>query len=395
MATWQHGYKILTGDALAMLKTLPAVSAQMCVTSPPYWGLRDYGISGQLGLEPTVDLYVNHIVEIFREVRRVLKDDGTLWLNMGDCYATGGGKANIPGGGYRGAHDGDAKRPKWSGPYQQPNRIPQSGLKPKDLAGLPWRVAFALQADGWWLRSDIIWHKTNPMPESVTDRPTKSHEYLFLLSKSARYLYNADAIKEPTTGSSHDRARKERSADGQKTLPTGERNGMRAPGVNPKAQKWPNAWSAEEGQHDGVGNGRYRPSGNKERNLAGPANGRLETHMGSGIPWPPSIRPKQNESFSAALVRTVERRNKRTVWTISTKPFSGAHFATFPPKLVEPCILAGSRPGDIVLDPFNGAGTSGLVATAHGRRYLGIELNPAYVEMTHQRLQGKPLAATA
>ena len=241
---------ILTGDSLTVLRTLDAGSVQTCVTSPPYWGLRDYGVAGQLGLEATYPEYIAHVVAVFREVRRVLRADGTLWLNLGDSYATGAGKAAQPGGGlqgdafqgprgYRGSHDSSPKhrgaRPQV--PYQknpdagiptfQPNRMPQPGLKPKDLVMLPARVAIALQDDGWYLRSDIVWHKPNPMPESVTDRPTKAHEYLFLLAKSERYYYDADAIKEPTTGSAHDRARKERSAFGQKTLPTMERNGMR------------------------------------------------------------------------------------------------------------------------------------------------------------------------
>ncbi len=363
---------------------MPAGSVQTCVTSPPYWGLRDYGIPptiwpdgwiGALGLEPSIDLYVAHVVEVFRAVRRVLKSDGTLWLNIGDSYCSGD----------RGHYDQVCDNKGQRGRVNIRPPMP-AGLKPKDLCMIPARVALALQADGWYLRSEIVWHKTNPMPESIKDRPTKSHEMLYLLSKSATYFYDADAIKEPTTGSAHDRSRKERSADGPKTLPTGERNGMRPPGVNPKALKWPNAWSAEEGRHDGIGNGRFRPSGNKERKIAGPANGRLDTHMGSGTPWPPAVRPKQNESFSAAVIRTVERRNKRTVWTIATKPFKGAHFATFPPKLIEPCILAGSRKGDVVLDPFNGAGTTGMVAMEHGRRYLGIELNPDYVKMSEERM---------
>ncbi len=409
---------ILTGNALTMLPLLDSESVQTCVTSPPYWGLRSYGTppqiwggdpqcrhrwgpnirtpwandvsgpnggakngahsrnkpkitgpfcecgawKGHLGLEPNPGLYVANIVGIFREVRRVLAVDGTLWLNLGDSYATGGGKVGEwPGGkgqgerwrGYKG-DDGPDPKSTAIGPLTQPNRMPIDGLKAKDMVGIPWRVAFALQADGWYLRSDIIWHKPNPMPESIRDRPTKSHEYLFLLSKSERYYYDADAIKEPTTGSAHNRARKDRAGAGQKTLPTGERNGIR-PGVNPKAMKWPNAWSAEEGRHDGVGEGRFRP--------------------------------KQNESFSAAVIRTVETRNRRTVWTIPTKPYKEAHFATFPPALVEPCILAGSRPGDAVLDPFAGAGTTGMVAQQHGRAFVGIELKPAYTRLAEARMR--------
>ncbi len=199
------GIALYQGDSLAVLRSLPREAVQMCVTSPPYWGLRDYGVPGQLGLEAAPEEYVAKLVGIFRELRRVLRDDGTLWLNLGDCYATGGGKAISPGGGAQGdrwaGRGMNTKQPKWAaalGPICQPNRMPVPGLKPKDLAGMPWRVAFALQADGWYLRSDIVWHKPNPMPESVTDRPTKAHEYLFLLAKSERYYYDAGAIKEPT-----------------------------------------------------------------------------------------------------------------------------------------------------------------------------------------------------
>ena len=344
-----------------------ANSVQTCVTSPPYWGLRDYGVRGQLGLESTVQEYVACVVEIFAEVYRVLKPDGTLWLNLGDSYATGGGKAKQPGGGYR-AHDGDSKRPKWAGPYCQPNRMPQPGLKPKDLCMMPARVALALQDWGWYLRSDIIWHKTNPMPESVTDRPTKSHEYLFLLAKNATYYYDADAIKEKCEADTHARYARGRG-DVHK----------------------------------------LRKSGNVERKVGDGTEGRLNNHLGRNVPWEddgtgrnkrtvwsiPGVNPKcaapgsgikQNSSFSAAVKDIVDFRNKRTVWTLSTKPFKGAHFATFPPKLVEPCILAGSRKGDLVLDPFAGAGTTGLVALEHKRRFLGIELNPEYVAMAEERL---------
>jgi DNA modification methylase len=368
---------IYTGDSLKILRTLADESVQCAVTSPPYFRLRDYGVKGQIGLERTIPEYLARLVEVFREVRRVLRDDGTLWVNMGDSYANDTKWGGVTGGRHAMAlHGAPVGRVKV-----------QTGLKAKDLMGMPWRLAFALQDDGWYLRSDIIWHKPNPMPDSVKDRPTKSHEYLFLLAKSERYYYDGDAIKEPTTGNAHDRARKDRP------------------------DKWPNAWSAEEGRHDGIGNGRFtakgkpgvnpkarfHASGQKERKLADGTDGRLDTHLGRGVPWPPEIRPKQNESFSAAVTRTVERRNKRTVWTLPTKPYSDAHFATFPPKLIEPCILAGSRMGDVVLDCFMGAGTTGLVAREHGRQFIGIELNPAYVRMAKKRI-GKGIvlkAATA
>ena len=289
------------GDCLETLKTLPDCSVQTCVTSPPYYGLRDYGVEGQIGLEESPEAYVAKLVAVFREVKRVLKDDGTVWLNLGDSYAGSG----------KGGQSEEKRSENWQPTYI--NKGMTYGLKPKDLIGIPWLVAFALRADGWWLRSDIIWAKPNPMPESVTDRPTKSHEYIFLLTKSARYYYDADAIKEPSNCSGDPRA--------------------------------------------GYGRLHYR--------------GKREGIAGTG-----------NENF----VLITETRNKRDVWTVTTKPYKEAHFATFPPDLIEPCILAGSRPGDTVLDPFNGSGTTGEVAIKHHRNYIGCELNPEYIELTNRRL---------
>jgi DNA modification methylase len=298
-----------------------ARTVHCCVTSPPYFGLRDYGVDGQIGLERTPDAYVAKLVEVFREVRRVLRDDGTLWLNLGDSYATGAGKVgNCPGGGEQGR--------LWSGPTTQANRLPLPGLKPKDLLGIPWRVAFALQADGWYLRSDIIWHKPNPMPESVRDRPTKAHEYLFLLAKQERYYYDADAICETCSP------------------PSG---GRQRAAIN--------------------GDTRYVGGSFKDYH-----DGRTARHQ----------------------VYQPQTRNRRTVWTVTPRPFKEAHFATFPPGLIEPCILAGSPVGGTVLDPFSGAGTTGLVAAQHGRRYRGIELNPEYVDMSRRRIKSALIAkATA
>ena len=571
---------IHVGDALTVLRTMPDESVHCCVTSPPYFGLRDYGtgtweggdpacdhkqnhgiqgkngdrqdrtftgegiykqqcakcgglrVDQQLGLERTYPEYIAKLVEVFIEVRRVLLPDGTCWLNIGDSYATGAGNVGeCPGGGeqgerwkgYRGVHDASPKHSA-IGPMTQANRLPQPNLKPKDIMMIPARRAIALQDSGWYLRSDIIWHKPNPMPESMTDRPTKSHEYLFLLAKNERYYYDAEAIKENSTGTSHDRARKDRP------------------------DKWPNAWSAETGRHDGVGNGRFTAKVNKISN------------PGSGI--------KYNESFNAAVTQTVDTRNKRSVWTIATKandwaetsrrvrvevdaPCDGseritspdcplhadrpvlasngvcgehaadgqsrngrtsnhlvpvqstdsaptakrrapdfaadssdfdpqlcahaaighnrqtsrtghapgtnppctpsaqtpadierngvepescdlvehtpasstsagcasdgeglseqtrhriagsctcrhyitktekiAHFATFPEALVEPCIKAGCPPGGIVLDPFCGSGTTGVVAERFGRKFVGIELNLEYAAMAERRIAG-------
>ncbi len=267
---------IIIGDAMKALATLPDGSVQSSISSPPYWGLRDYNIEGQIGAEPSVDDYIKELVLVFREVRRVLADDGTLWLNIGDSYTSGN----------RTWRQTDKKNAARAMTYRPPT---PEGLKPKDLVGVPWRLAFALQADGWYLRSDIIWHKPNCQPESVRDRPTQSHEYLFLLTKSESYYYDAEAIKEPT---------------------------------------------------------------------------------------------KDNGG----------RRNRRSVWSINTEAFKGAHFAVFPKALVRPCIEAGSKPGSLILDPFFGSGTVGEVCIETGRRCLGIELNPEYAEIAQKRINGALLS---
>jgi DNA modification methylase len=262
---------IYNEDCLEGMKRIPSGSIQCCITSPPYYGLRDYGVSGQLGLEKSPDEYVAKLVAVFREVRRALRSDGTLWLNLGDSYGAG-----------------------------------------KQLTGIPWRVAFALQADGWYLRQDIIWHKPNPMPESVRDRCTKAHEYVFLLSKSPKYFYDAEAVKEPVV------------------------NG----------EKFHGAYSDLS-----------------ILNITAKRNGRLDND------------------------NRTEKRNKRSVWTITPKPYRGAHFAVMPEALIEPCILAGSKPNDIVLDPFSGAGTVALVASRNQRHYLGFELNAEYCRLAQERLE--------
>ena len=291
------------GNVLDVLPTLDAGRFQCCVTSPPYWGLRDYGHDDQLGLEPTPAEYVANMVRVFAEVRRVLRDDGVLWLNVGDSYA--GARGGPQGAGGQMADRSVAKsRCREVGITRVAD-----GCKPKDLVGIPWMLAFALRADGWYLRSDIIWAKPSPMPESVTDRPTRAHEYVFLLSKRASYYYDADAIAEPTTEDPG-----ERRIGGDKTT------------------------AATLGGKD-----------------------------------------------SSALRAVKDTRNARSVWTIASQPFAGAHFATMPPKLAERCILAGSRIGDEVLDPFLGSGTVGMVAEALGRRWHGVELNPKYEEIIRQR----------
>jgi DNA modification methylase len=307
--------RILVGDNRELLRTLPAKSIQTCVTSPPYFGLRDYGVEGQLGLEATPDEFCAALVAVFREVRRVLKDDGTVWLNLGDSYARptakGGSGPSGKNRAYYGDNYGDA------GGAGVP-----TGLKDKDLIGIPWRVAFALQADGWYLRQDIIWHKPNPMPESVKDRCTKAHEYIFLLTKSPKYFFDSEAMREPAV--------------------YGEQHAKKA-----------TSWGANR----------------KHPNKANTAN---YAFIGDNS----TCYKDENGAYM---------KNKRSVWTVATKPYKGAHFATFPPDLIRPCILAGSRPGDTVLDPFGGSGTTGQVALEEDRRAVLLELNPTYADLARER----------
>jgi DNA modification methylase len=345
---------ILQGDCLRVLQGMDDCSVQMCVTSPPYYGLRDYGVEGQIGLESTPEEYVGQLVAVFHEVKRVLKDDGTLWVNIGDSYAThakgssGYGTSTIAG-------EGNSNTSRFrEGGKQTANKI---GLKDKDLIGIPWMVAFALRADGWYLRSDIIWAKPNPMPESVKDRPTKSHEYIFLLSKSQHYYYDADAVAEQVTQSSIDRIN-------QPTLEL-QIGSARVPGKtngNMKAVL----------KQDQTGNRTY--TGFNERYRKG-----LQEHG-------QSICGKDKNRENGIPDPEYPTRNLRDVWTITTKPYKEAHFATFPPEIPERCIKAGSKPGDTVLDPFNGSGTTGSVATRLGRNYIGIELNPDYIILSEKRL---------
>ena len=402
--------RLIVADVLAGLAGLADESVQCVVTSPPYWGLRDYGRAGQIGLERTPAEYVERMVEAFREVWRVLRKDGTLWLNLGDCYATGAGAVGEhPGGGQQGARwKGEATRVRDSrrrdraavvpkraqrdgthagkhtaiaalGPMTQPNRMPIAGLKPKDLVGMPWRVAFALQAEGWWLRSDIVWNKPNPMPESVADRPTRSHEYLFLLTRSARYRYDAAAIAEPCaedTAARLERAHAPYQAPGQPA-----QNGTAGPRPN-RRQPFPAGWGTGDQPRDAVA---LNQDATRSEIRATPARERRQRSP-EGRPAAPQIEEDPG-TFSGT-------RNRRTVWTVATQGFAEAHFATFPEALVEPCILAGSRRGDTVLDPFAGAGTTGLVADRLGRDFIGIELNPEYAAMAERRLRGdSPLFA--
>jgi len=304
---------ILIGDVRTRLQEIEDQTIQTCVTSPPYWGLRDYGNDGQLGLEKTPEEYVRNMVSVFREVHRVLTDDGTLWLNIGDSYY------NNFGGGSGTMTTGNAQAVKNRGRHNLPKH---DTLKIKDLTGIPWRLAFALQDDGWYLRQDIIWHKPNPMPESVTDRCTKAHEYVFLLTKNDRYYFDNEAIAEPAIHAGHT----------VKAYKTGK-----------------------------------NISGQTFRDTATENN---DVHVG-------------------------ETRNRRSVWSINTKPFRGAHFAVMPEALAEPCILAGSKPNDLILDPFTGAGTTAVVALRNNRNFIGIELNPEYAQIAHDRInKDQPLFNT-
>jgi DNA modification methylase len=293
--------KIYQGNSLEVIKSFPDESINTVITSPPYYGLRDYGVADQLGLETYVEDYVQNLVNLFKEVKRVLKKDGTVWLNIGDTYWGGG--------------SGEVQKGHTSTHMSENIKINYHLYKPKDLIGVPWQVAFALQADGWHLRQDIIWHKPNPMPESVTDRCTRSHEYIFLLSKSRVYYFDHESIKEP--------AKPDKSIRDRDTT---------------KLNNTP---------------GRTKMKGLKSNHY--------------------------------------EMKNKRSVWSVSLKPFKDAHFATYPPELIEPCILAGCPEGGVVLDPFMGAGTTAVVAIENKRNYVGIELNPEYIKIAEDRL--KPIQA--
>jgi DNA modification methylase len=384
--------QIIQGNTIEVMSSLPEKFFHCCVTSPPYWGLRDYGLpptdwpevtyepmpglptitvppwTGCLGLEPTPDMFIAHMVLVFREVRRVLRDDGTLWMNFGDSYfGTGGDRKDSTNGPNScvGA-TADAAMPR-EGRAARHKMLAKSGLKPKDLIGIPWRVAFALQADGWYLRSDIIWSKPNPMPESVRDRPTKAHEYIFLLSKSERYYYDKEAIKEPgvqdewangfrggayTEGSTFDnQAGGKRKTRGNFKIPAG--------------------WDTEPGSHGTIHRtGRSRANSFARAVNESPKPGEVQQH-----------RPDREPIEYSGV------RNKRSVWTVATQPFPEAHFATFPEKIPLTSILAGSPQGGIVFDPFMGSGTSGLVARKLGRKYIGIELNPQYIKIAESRIQ--------
>jgi len=311
--------RIFPGDCLTVLRGLPDQSVDCCVTSPPYWGLRDYGVQGQIGLEQSPSAYVSKLLQVFLEVRRVLRDSGTLWLNIGDTYI-----------GYHGnRNSGDEPAPSDKPGYRENMRGTTVGadtLKNKDLAGIPWRTAFSLQDSGWYLRCDCIWSKPNPMPESVKDRPTRSHEYVFLFSKKEKYYFDSRAIREPSA-------------------------------------------EARGG----------RPQSKQALSFARTVNEPLRPDLFSS-------KPRQHRKDRKPVCCDKMSRNRRSVWEVPVRPFREAHFATFPPDLIRPCILAGCPRGGTVLDPFFGAGTTGVVCLQEGRKFVGIELNPSYVSLARQRL---------
>jgi DNA modification methylase len=331
------------GDCLEILRQMPDGIVQTCVTSPPYFGLRDYkGGTAEIGKEKTPDEFVAALVAVFREVCRVLRDDGTLWLNIGDSYAS-----NLASGGVRVPRSGDripgTHQSTPAGKYARP-----PGLKAKDLIGIPWMLAFALRADGWYLRQEIIWAKPNPMPESVADRCTKSHESIFLLAKSEKYYFDAGAIKEPAAPSSIQR------------------------------------WSQDLEQQ--AGSDRVPGKSNGNMKAVGGARSKRDsfarTTATEGVPGAQSQHRADREDVSYS-----ETRNKRNVWTVATTPYKGAHFATFPVALIEPCILAGTPAGGVVIDPFFGSGTTGQVAQQLGRKFIGCELNQDYKALQDERLR--------
>jgi len=422
--------KIYQGNCIEVLKDFPDESIDCVVTSPPYWGLRDYGVGEQLGLEETPEEFVANLVKVFSEVKRVLKKEGTVWLNLGDSYAGSVSRASNNG------------RAGYGNKRETVTNRTGNNLKPKDLVGIPWRVAFALQSDGWYLRQDIIWHKPNPMPESVQDRCTKSHEYIFLLTKSTKYFYDADAIREKTTDTYKGnrgvlkKRNKTQSAMGNRVFNTEYSEGL----MRNKRTVWKTKYGSVENES------KHRQGMHKERgesivvtrkqlpeqkefvdfirdksnakNLSEDSGVKLSKvehwfrYDESGFAYPSiedwniireylddwseefkniDTKMTELETHFDSIDNNEKGRNKRSVWSITTKPYKEAHFATYPIELPTYCIKAGCPEGGIVLDPFFGSGTTGLAAQEQSRRWVGIELNPEYIEIAHRRLAQKTL----
>lgn len=390
--------KIYEGDSLTVLKTFPSEIFNTCVTSPPYYGLRNYGVKGQMGLESTPEEYIEKMVLLFREVKRTLREDGTLWLNIGDSYASGKGTCHNPGGNTSNynVHLKEAN----VHPLDRGNKskLALSGLKPKDLIGIPWALAFALRTDGWYLRQDIIWYKRNPMPESVTDRCTKAHEYIFLLSKSANYYYDAKAIATPYKDKTLTTFGCEVKGNGDESgLVKSENWGNDIKVRKPKEWKTPDEWDTGKGSHgsfhkEGREKGQigYVPKRNPRPNIdtkgGNQGNGGIPikgyAHRGEGDK---TLIGHSGNLDSAGNLIGDGLANKKSVWDVPTKPFKAAHFATFPEELIADCIKAGCPEGGLVLDPFGGANTTGVVSRKLNRNYVAIELNPAYIEIGKNR----------
>jgi site-specific DNA-methyltransferase (adenine-specific) len=350
--------KIYQGDSLEVLRTFPDKSINCCVTSPPYWNQRDYKIKGQLGLEKTPELYIEKMVEVFMEVKRVLMDNGTCWVNIGDSYASGK-IANTESGGPMNRNNGQSN-------------IPPKGYKVKDLVGIPWMVAFALRSSGWFLRQDIIWEKLNPMPESVNDRCTKSHEYIFLLSKSKHYYYDAKSIATPYKDKTFTTFGCESRGNGDGTgLIKSENWGNDIKVRKPKQWKTPDGWDTSKGSHSNI-HREGREKGVKGYEHRGKGDKKLTGHSG-------------NYDINGNLIGD-GLANKRSVWQVATQSFKEAHFATFPPELIVDCIKAGCPENGIVLDLFMGAGTTAMVSRKLNRNYVGIELSPKYIKIAEKRL---------
>lgn len=395
-------------------------SVNCIVTSPPYFGLRDYGMAGQIGLEESPAIFIDKMVDVFRELKRVLRADGTAWVNMGDSYAAQRGGSQMPAETLAGGKGGKGEADAYRGRNAQATSVRETissttrdaqeesparnnpiahrnaraiGLKHKDLMGMPWRLAFALQDDGWYLRQDIIWSKPNPMPESVMDRCTKAHEYIFLLSKSPKYYYDAYSIRTPLADKTFTTFGTTRKGTGGGKLVKADNYGKTVPERKPKEWNKPAGWDTSEGGHGtinkhgrgsgvGFGHGTDKSERNRDRVKTSSGNKKRKDGIERGCP----------EGTASNVCGSVPWEgtgaNKRSVWEVATQPFGEAHFATFPPALIEPCVLAGCPKGGVVLDPFFGAGTTGLVADRLGRNCIGIELNPDYATIARRRIEG-------